>query len=817
MSKMVTLTIDGIKVTVPEGTLLVDAARQAGIHIPVFCYHPKLEPVGMCRMCLVEIGRPMIDRNTGQLILDENGQPKLQFLGKLETACTNPVSEGMVVFTQSEKARQGQKATVEFLLTSHPLDCPICDKGGECPLQDLTMAYGPAQSRFEYEDKIHLAKHVPLGDLIYLDRERCILCARCIRFQAELVGEAVLTFEERGRSSQIVTVSDPPFDSVFSGNTTDICPVGALTTADFRFGARPWELKAAASICSQCAVGCNIVFNTRREARSDGRIVIKRVLPRQNEEVNELWICDKGRFGYHYTESHARLTAPRAEGHPVSWEQALQKAAQGLRFASQKALIASGRLSNEDLYVLKRLADHLQMPAYLYTPIGGGEWVRRYGLSTGSDLSALGKGDAILVIASDLYEEAPLWYLRVKQAAKNGATLIIAHPRATRLEKQAPHQYVLRYAYGDESEIIERLRRETKIAQTLHEARNLVIFFGNEGMGLEQSELLAAACADLLVETGHAGRTHNGLIGVWSHPNTQGAWELGFQPIFDLQPLFETMDALYLVALDPFGDGWVHQNGRRPFLIVQDILETATVRRADVVLAACAYTEREGTFTSGERRVQRYYPAVPRYGDSRPDFAITAALGAQLGLNLEAQSAAQLFREIADAFPAFKGLDYARLAETRPQWPPTGRADYPFSGTAQPNTQGMGKILSAIPEEPMTPPPPTMQKEALRPEEGTLLLVPINRLFDAGNLLTPSMLLHRRIGAPSIILNPRTAQEAGVTAGEKVLIEWEDRQAEALVKVEEHVPVGVGLVPRSMGIPLNKAARARLHLAERVR
>jgi NADH-quinone oxidoreductase subunit G len=817
MSKMVTLTIDGIKVTVPEGTLLIDAARQAGIHIPVFCYHPKLEPAGMCRMCLVEIGRPMIDRNTGQPILDENGQPKLQFLGKLETACTNAVSEGMVVFTQSEKARQGQKATVEFLLTSHPLDCPICDKGGECPLQDLTMAYGPAQSRFEYEDKIHLAKHVPLGDLIYLDRERCILCSRCIRFQAELVGEAVLTFDERGRSSQIVTVSDPPFDSVFSGNTTDICPVGALTTADFRFGARPWELKAAASICSQCAVGCNIVYNTRREARSDGRIVIKRVLPRQNEEVNDLWICDKGRFGYHYTESRARLTAPRAEGRPVSWEQALQKAAEGLRSASQKALIASGRLSNEDLYTLKRLADHLQMPAYLYTPIGGGEWVRRYGLSTGSDLSALGKGDAILVVASDLYEEAPLWYLRVRQAAKRGAALIIAHPRTTRLERQAPHQYILRYAYGDEGEIIERLRREAKIAQTLHEARNLVIFFGNEGMGLEQSESLAAACADLLVETGHAGRIHNGLIGVWPHPNAQGAWELGFQPIFDLQPLFETMDALYLVALDPFGDGWVRQNGRKPFLIVQDILETATVRQADVVLAACAYTEREGTFTSGERRVQRYYPAVPRYGDSRPDFAITAALGAKLGLNLEAQSAARLFQEIAGAFPAFKGLDYARLAETRPQWPPTGRADYPFSGTAQPNTQGMGKILSAVAEGAMTPPPPTMQKESLRPEEGTLLLVPIHRLFDAGSLLTPSALLHGRIGAPHIILHPKTAQEAGVTAGEKVLIEWEDRQAEALVKVEEHVPVGVGLVPRSMGIPLSKAARARLHLAERVR
>ncbi|MFN2120590.1 MAG: 2Fe-2S iron-sulfur cluster-binding protein, partial [Anaerolineales bacterium] len=287
MLKQVTLTINNTKLTVPEGMLIVDAAKTIGIDIPVFCYHPKMEPVGMCRMCLVEIGRPMRDRNTGEPIVDEQGQPKLQFGHKLETACTTPVSDGMVVMTASEKAVEGQRSTVEFLLTSHPLDCPICDKGGECPLQNLTMAHGPGKSRFLYDEKMHLAKNVPLGELIYLDQERCIQCARCIRFQDEVVGDPVLAFDLRGRSTQITSISDPGFDSVFSGNTTDICPVGALTTADFRFGARPWELSATASICSQCPVGCNITFNTRREAGSEGRIVIKRVMPRQNEEVNE--------------------------------------------------------------------------------------------------------------------------------------------------------------------------------------------------------------------------------------------------------------------------------------------------------------------------------------------------------------------------------------------------------------------------------------------------------------------------------------------------------------------------------------------------
>ncbi|MEW6093430.1 MAG: 2Fe-2S iron-sulfur cluster-binding protein, partial [Chloroflexota bacterium] len=251
MAKMVSLTIDGRAVSVPEGTLIVNAAKMTGIDIPVFCYHPKMEPVGMCRQCLVEVGRPVIDRATGQALI-ENGQPKIGFGPKLETACTTPVSEGMIVLSQSEKARASQKEILEFLLTSHPLDCPVCDKGGECPLQNLTMAYGPSGSRFLYDEKHHAEKHVPLGDKIWLDRERCIQCGRCIRFQEVVAGEPVLAFYQRGRSSDIITNSEPPFDSIFSGNTTDICPVGALTTADFRFGARPWEMKAAASICPLC-------------------------------------------------------------------------------------------------------------------------------------------------------------------------------------------------------------------------------------------------------------------------------------------------------------------------------------------------------------------------------------------------------------------------------------------------------------------------------------------------------------------------------------------------------------------------------------
>jgi len=219
MSKEVTLTIDGKEVTVPAGSLVVDAAKKAGIDIPVFCYHPKMEPVGMCRMCLVEIGRPAFDRATGEPEM-EDGKPKINWGWKLETSCTNPVSEGMVVKTTSEKAVKGQNDMLEFQLASHPLDCPVCDKGGECLLQDLTLAHGSAESRYRFDEKRHSEKHVALGDLIWLDRERCIQCGRCVRFQSEIVGEAVLGFEERGAHTQIMTTSEPGFDSDFGRQLT---------------------------------------------------------------------------------------------------------------------------------------------------------------------------------------------------------------------------------------------------------------------------------------------------------------------------------------------------------------------------------------------------------------------------------------------------------------------------------------------------------------------------------------------------------------------------------------------------------------------
>jgi len=302
-TNLVSLLIDDRPVSVPKGTLIVEAARQIGIQIPVFCYHPKLEPVAMCRMCLVEVGTPARDRATGELQLDEDGNPIIRWFPKLMTACSTPVSEGMQVRTNTDRVHAAWRGTLEFLLTSHPLDCPVCDKGGECPLQDLTLAHGPDMSRFYVADKRHFKKPVALGDLIVLDRERCIYCSRCVRFCDEIAGDHVLTFYGRGRDQFIATFSDPPFDSKFSGNTTDICPVGALTSHDFRFAARVWELTNVASVCAYCPVGCNTGLGVRSNE-------IKRVMPRQNEAVNEIWICDKGRFGHHFVNGPRRLWKP---------------------------------------------------------------------------------------------------------------------------------------------------------------------------------------------------------------------------------------------------------------------------------------------------------------------------------------------------------------------------------------------------------------------------------------------------------------------------------------------------------------------------
>jgi NADH-quinone oxidoreductase subunit G len=812
MSAEIHLTIDGHPVTTQPGTLIVDAAKTVGIDIPVFCYHPKMEPVGMCRMCLVEIGRPVMDRTTNKPVVDENGEIKIQYGPKLETACTTPVSEGMVVIGLSDKVKAARNDVLELLLTSHPLDCPVCDKGGECPLQNLTLRFGPGFSRFEITDKKHSAKHVPLGDLIYLDRERCIQCARCVRFQKDVVDDPVIGFYNRGRSLEIMTNSEPGFDSIFSGNTTDICPVGALTTADFRFGARPWELKTAASICTHCPVGCNLVYNTRREVKAGGKVVIKRALPRQNEAVNELWLCDKGRLGYHFAESSERLQQPliRKAGElvPASWEEALGLVSDKIRTSTFNLnILAGGRLSNEDLFNLKELAAASHGNYYLYSQMAGGDLTAQIGLDSQTDLGKLGAGTTFVVVASDLHQEAPIYWLRIKNAVKRGAKLVVANARDTRLDKIA--NYSIRYPYGREAQAITTLMPDSpeadEINQLLSQTENLIVFYGSDGTSLQTSQDLANACASLLSKTLHAGKPNSGLLAVWQRANDQGAWELGYQPAADLQKVFAHSGVLYIAAADPVEDqpqltAGSHSPG---FMIVQDLFLTETAKLADVVLPAQAMMERDGSYTNAERRVQRFLPIIPALPGTLADYEIAAQIRQRvLRMSLDASSAPQTFLALAVHTPAFAGLNYQKLAETTLQWPLVGREDLYYGGTGYANEQGLGVKLPTTAEKharlDIPEVNPSGQALVLEPLVG----VPVTILYDQGVTLQPSSLLKSHIPTAYTVIHPDTATQLNLTVGMSIKIIVQGVPYPAQVRLDEGVPVGTLIIPRSLGIPL---------------
>jgi NADH-quinone oxidoreductase subunit G len=830
MSDQVTLTIDGIEITVPKGTLVVDAAKRLNIDIPVFCYHPKMEPVGMCRMCLVEIGMPLRDRGTGELVLNEDGSPQIRFSPNLQTGCTVAVAPGMVVRTNTEPVDDAREAVIEFILTSHPLDCPICDKGGECPLQNLTMEHGRGETRFDFTDKMKLQKHVPLGELIYLDRERCIQCARCVRFQDEIVDDPVLAFHNRGRALEIVTLSEPGFDSHWSGNTTDICPVGALTTADFRFGARPWELTPVASVCNHCPVGCNTTLSTRREAITDGRVVIKRIMPRQNERVNEIWICDKGRFVHHFSDHPERLKLPlvRKNGAlvEVSWQEALDLVAGRLQqHKANVAGLASDRLSNEDLFLFRKVFEEglgSANVALAEARMAGGDVVAAVGISSGSDLQQLGAGDAILVVASDLHEEAPVWWLRVKQAAQRGATVVVMNARATRLDRWAQH--VLHYGPGQAVAQVRQLVNEAKLidapagdgmaqaAKAVAGARNLVAFYGAEGLAYNETAAIAAMLGNLLVlrngsEGPHAGKPNNGLIPVWPRGNTQGAWDMGLAPAPGLgsDAIYAgvrsgDISALFVLGADPVGDGLMEDRGQLGFMVVQELFLTETAQLADVVLPAQSWAEREGTYTSGERRVQRFYPAIPVFGDSRPDWQILSQIGERLGMGKPKFAASLVFKQIAEAVPAYAGMDYRTLAQSEPQWPAVGRDDLYYGGTVYQNDTGVGQQWAAAAESGAVA-PFSVPEVAADTGDG-LKFVQARVLFRPGTLIGKSAVLANRLAETEVRLHPTDAAALAIADGETVAVRADGRLFSAQARVNEDAAPGVAV---TRGLPYQAA------------
>ncbi|MFD9518778.1 NADH-quinone oxidoreductase subunit G [Streptomyces sp. NPDC059979] len=448
---LVSLTIDGAELSVPKGTLVIRAAEQLGIEIPRFCDHPLLSPAGACRQCIVEV----------------EGQRKPM------ASCTITCTDGMVVKTQltSEVADKAQRGVMELLLINHPLDCPVCDKGGECPLQNQAMSHGNAESRFEGKKRTY-EKPVPISTQVLLDRERCVLCARCTRFSNEIAGDPMIELLERGALQQVGTGEGDPFESYFSGNTIQICPVGALTSAAYRFRSRPFDLVSSPSVCEHCAGGCATRTDHRR-----GKVL--RRLAAEDPEVNEEWVCDKGRFGFRYAQRPDRLTTPlvrNAAGvlEPASWPEALEAAANGLAAARGRAgVLTGGRLTVEDAYAYAKFArvvldtNDIDFRARVHSAEEA-EFLAATVAGTGKDLdgegvtyTSLEAAPAVLLVGIEAEEEAPGVFLRLRKAhRKHKQRTFALAPFATRgLEKAGGT--LLAAAPGTEPEWLDALASRT--------------------------------------------------------------------------------------------------------------------------------------------------------------------------------------------------------------------------------------------------------------------------------------------------------------------------------------------------------------------
>src|SRR3954465_8596711 len=426
--KFVTFEIDGREVSAPEGAMLVDGAKYGDVEIPYFCYEPKLgAPVGACRMCLVEI----------------EGIPKLQ------TACSTAAKDGMVVVTTSDKVKSAQNAVVEFLLVNHPLDCPVCDKGGECPLQDIAYGWGPGRSRY-IEPKRHFKKPLELSPLVAIDRERCILCYRCVRFSQEISEDYQLVFLERGDHTYVGTHDGRPYVGPFSGNITELCPVGALTSTSFRFRARPWDIQNAGTVCTICPSQCNVQLTVRDDTK------VVRVMSRDNVEVDDGWLCDRGRYGFQAFHAPERITQPLlrdgGELRPVSWERALDEATKALDRAGERAAaLVGGEAVNEEGSLFQFLMRNVLGSPHVDSRVGGALDPEQARVLARPDLSAkvsdIDYAGAILVLDTELIDEMPILDLRVRKAARRSdAPVVVASSRPSTLDRSAVAS--LRFAPG---------------------------------------------------------------------------------------------------------------------------------------------------------------------------------------------------------------------------------------------------------------------------------------------------------------------------------------------------------------------------------
>ncbi len=482
-SKLVNIKINGVALQAPDGESVIEAAKRIQVDIPFFCYHPRLsmaEGGANCRMCLVDVAMPRKNPD-GSVVMSKMPKP--------QTACSLPIAEGMEIQTESEQVVKDRRGILEFLLINHPLDCPICDRGGECPLQNNTLYYGPPTTRF-IEEKRHFPKAYPLSEYVVFDRERCIHCARCTRFTRDISGDAQLDFLFRGSDMEVATFANTEFESKFSGNVIELCPVGALLSRSYRFKARPWDLLTQKSVCTECSNGCNIKFDYRVSK-------LQRVNARENDFVNEEWTCDKGKFGMDYVSADDRLKTPMIrEGNsfrPASWEDASRLIIRKLEDAGTNVGgIGGTRTPNEDLYVWQKFfrehlsinnLDHRMGPHF---PATNGGLFSRFGHHTmAQSIADLENMKTILVFGSNLVDEQPILFLRVRKAWRlNGASIVEAVPQPAANEDFPNHvgefaSVSLRYRPGTELALINGL---------LHVLYNEGLLTGEDGAALPAAE-----------------------------------------------------------------------------------------------------------------------------------------------------------------------------------------------------------------------------------------------------------------------------------------------------------------------------------------
>jgi len=725
---MVTLIIDSKQVTVEEGTTILKAAEKLGIEIPTFCYHDKLETVGACRMCLVEV------ENT----------PKLQI------ACATVVSEGMVVKTDTPQVTSARKGILEFLLINHPLDCPVCDKGGECELQNLVFKFGSNKSRFVEEKRRHIADpnarydDLSIGTHTIRNMNRCILCRKCVRFISEIAGQTDLGTFRRGSKTEINVLPDIPLGNLYSGNVVEICPVGALTSKSFRYKTRVWQIKTTPSICPNCADGCNIKIWAKDER-------IYRFTSRRNDEVDEGFLCDKGRFGFEFVNIPDRLRHPLIKKNgkltETTWDEAIEFVASNLRKikreAGPEALagVGSPRLTNEEGYLFQKLfrsvigtnnVDHRVNSKNLLPSPDLNSKIRVFGMT--NSISQIENAKLLFVLGCDLEREHPIINLRVIKAKRKGSMLLIANPASTRLSRFTQNELV--YKKGTEAEllkgvireiierklydstkagfgtnVIEDLRRKVSpfeihkvsqntgssaekvraLANDLNRKDSTIILCGTEMIDHPQNVEIIDLLSDLLRLIGQSNNNNSGINLLWENCNSQGALDCGVlpdrlpgyvsvseKPGMNFNQMLETISqgkvkGMYIAGVDPLIE-YPDRNFARSsieklnFLVVQDIFLNETAKLADAVLPGVSFAEKEGTFTSVERRVQRLKKAFDPLADSKADWQIFCILAKTMGQEFVYACPRQIFEELVSASPLYAKLNWESLGETGMRW-----------------------------------------------------------------------------------------------------------------------------------------------------